>query len=225
MATATSPAAEPSNSKLSAPLRRFRLLDAMILVAATAVACVLMVGMERASDGAISWSAVPELFTDYAHQPEITIDNHIYWTDVCLGTGVLLFLLTLPFFVVYTLVLIPVRLLSPRPRLRRLADQPGFRVAVAFGLSILFLVIYAIIPVMFKGWGFWAEVAPDPSVCLIAIPAFPGLAISASWLSSLIGVRWRPERSWVDRLGRILGVYWIAQSIAWAFILPFNLGS
>jgi hypothetical protein len=33
-------------------------------------------------------------------------------------------------------------------------------------------------------------------------------AVVGSWLALAISRRWRPERSWIDRAGRILGLYW-----------------
>ena len=36
-----------------------------------------------------------------------------------------------------------------------------------------------------------------------------GFAIAACWLVLIVGRRWRPEPSWIDRCGRALGAYWI----------------
>ena len=40
-----------------------------------------------------------------------------------------------------------------------------------------------------------------------------GYAVGAVWLVLAVSGRWRPEKSWIDRLGRGLGVVWIALSI------------
>ena len=37
-----------------------------------------------------------------------------------------------------------------------------------------------------------------------------GTAIAASWILLLVSGQWRPERSWIDRAGRVLGWFWIA---------------
>ena len=39
-----------------------------------------------------------------------------------------------------------------------------------------------------------------------------GIAVAAVWLVLALSGRWRPEKSWIDRLGRMLGVTWIAIS-------------
>lgn len=37
-----------------------------------------------------------------------------------------------------------------------------------------------------------------------------GLAVACGWMLLLVSGRWRPERSWIDRAGRVLGWFWIA---------------
>lgn len=48
---------------------------------------------------------------------------------------------------------------------------------------------------------------------MVLAPVLVGLSISASWMTLLLGRRWRAEASWIDRLGRALGVLWILISI------------
>jgi hypothetical protein len=43
-----------------------------------------------------------------------------------------------------------------------------------------------------------------------AIPSEIGCAVAAAWIVQATGGRWRSEPSWIDRMGRILGIYWIA---------------
>ncbi|MHB1557681.1 MAG: hypothetical protein ACYC61_09395 [Isosphaeraceae bacterium] len=37
--------------------------------------------------------------------------------------------------------------------------------------------------------------------------------MAAFWLVPAVAGRWRPEKSWIDRLGRALGITWIVISI------------
>jgi hypothetical protein len=39
-------------------------------------------------------------------------------------------------------------------------------------------------------------------------------AIAAAWLILALSGRWRPERTWIDRLGCLIGLAWIALEIA-----------
>ena len=43
----------------------------------------------------------------------------------------------------------------------------------------------------------------------MAIPAIVGL----SWLVLGIRRRWASERSWLDRLGRVIGIFWLGLSL------------
>ena len=46
---------------------------------------------------------------------------------------------------------------------------------------------------------------------------FGGLGVLMAWLTLLVCGRWHAERSWVDRLGRAMGLYWIVAAFAlWA---------
>jgi hypothetical protein len=69
-----------------------------------------------------------------------------------------------------------------------------------------------------------------PLVCSLSIPPMPwggsqlmvaqlsllsytpeaGFAVAGAWLALALGGRWRPEPSWIDRLGRAVGWLWIA---------------
>lgn len=44
---------------------------------------------------------------------------------------------------------------------------------------------------------------------VMAIPAIVGL----SWLVLGIRRRWASERSWLDRLGRVIGIFWLGLSL------------
>src|SRR5262245_54032501 len=35
-----------------------------------------------------------------------------------------------------------------------------------------------------------------------------GFAVSGAWLTLWLSGRWRPERTWIDRLGRVMGWLW-----------------
>jgi hypothetical protein len=37
-----------------------------------------------------------------------------------------------------------------------------------------------------------------------------GIAVTAAWVNLAVCDRWKPEAGWIDRLGRAVGVCWIA---------------
>jgi hypothetical protein len=46
-------------------------------------------------------------------------------------------------------------------------------------------------------------------------------AVAATWSLLLVNRRWHPERSWIDRLGRFLGLYWLAAGLVVPFLRAF----
>jgi hypothetical protein len=114
---------------------------------------------------------------------------------------------------VLTVAVVPLRLRSPRPRLRRAMTQPGI---LAASVVLLVWVISAFgwsvhlrrhgmtwsTPGMFGA--FWqsksAEIAPT---------------VASVWLVLVLQRRWRPATDWVDRYGRVLGLVWILVVIPW----------
>jgi len=199
-----------SNAQTATPRRRFRLVDAMILVAATAVACGVIERISRVTDGQVSWLALagelPKLFRATSSHGS-SFEHPI---DFLVGATLLSALLAMPFVAMWTLALIPIRLLGPRPRFRRLARQPGMMATCAFGVAMAFLGLQIVVPAPFYGW----EAVPmlgsaldTFGVCFAA--SYFGLAVLVSWMTLLVGRRWRAESSWVDRFGRAVGVFWI----------------
>ena len=104
------------------------------------------------------------------------------------------------------------RLRGPRPRWRRLVLQPGLVAAVA-ALSVLaiesiMLVGSAKIDGRF-GWASPERVADFVANGVVMLAHHAGWAVAVSWFTLALIGRWRPERSWVDRGGRVLGCTWI----------------
>jgi hypothetical protein len=40
-----------------------------------------------------------------------------------------------------------------------------------------------------------------------------GITVSAVWIVLWLIGAWRPEPSWIDRAGRVVGIYWVANSL------------
>lgn len=53
----------------------------------------------------------------------------------------------------------------------------------------------------------------------LATPCGP--AVAAAWTVLAVSGRWRPERSWIDRLGRVLGWSWILISLLAMFPVKY----
>lgn len=213
MGTAT----DRATPRTATPKRRFRMVDAMILVAATAAGCALISWLDRATDGEVSWQALGECIrelTETALAWEAASDWEIvfeltYYNVACL---------VLPLVALWTLAVIPLRLLGPRPRWRRLACQPGLMAACATAVVLVAygLLIGTVSLVVRREGASWSEAVTELALVGFAphAPLAVGLAVLASWMTLIVGRRWRAEPSWVDRLGRILGVFWICAGFA-----------
>jgi len=111
------------------------------------------------------------------------------------------------------------RLRAPRPIWRRLGRQPGFVACAAIVLASLFNWIYDLFDYSSMAYpkrGLWYPL--DPSSWLRMVPFYTqsareiAPAVAVAWVTLALSGSWRPEASWIGRLGRGLGVLWIVAS-------------
>jgi hypothetical protein len=184
------------------PRRPFRLLDAMTLVAATAVGLGLARGMRDDL-----WSQTNMVVDDGSVGAVLLAAAR--WT--VLGS---------PLIMAWTVALLPLALPRPRPGLRRLPDRPG---TTACGAATLALAIGAVntVALLVVVWirQSLSRYGPDGIIkvlvqCLIhgigIGLGMPGLAVTVAWATSAASGHWQPGPDWLDRAGRCLGVVWIA---------------
>jgi hypothetical protein len=119
----------------------------------------------------------------------------------------------------WSLALLVLRAIPPRPPRRRVVRQPGWLAcasslsAIALGLAChgAFNAVHSE-----SQEGMWAiERLWSEGVQLT--PAF----VTGAWVGLVLTGRWSNERSWIDRSGRLLGAYWLA-SFAQALLLPIQ---
>lgn len=174
--------------------RPFKIVDAMILVASSALAFLILRPMMSE-----------------------TVLGRPGWPRYLAVTVALLVSLTPT-----TLYL---RLRQPRPRLTRLARQPGFAASLA-GTAVLLLGALAIgllALVRLARQGRASRIAgmiPNPRTTYPQDPAWwlgvvlhfgavVGPAVMGAWLLLAFSGRRRPAKGWLDPLGRIIGTAWI----------------
>jgi hypothetical protein len=182
------------NSATSRPaqFRRFTVLDAIILNMATVVG----VG--------VNWLIFFTLFYEKWKPSRVGdlgsyqgVGRYAEWVSVAM-------VLTMPILAAWTIALVPLGLVPPRPRVDRLACQPGWVASSVFFVALIFnsamivgLVLAGILDV-----DFW-----------LLIPSLIALTILASWLNLILRGRWRPEPTWLDRSGRVLALLWLTLGI------------
>jgi hypothetical protein len=162
--------------------RRFGLGDAMILIVALALGLAL---------------AGPA-FMIIADGIRSAPRNHFRTLAGAVQLGRFLNIIVLNFLFFFIPACLILRLRRPRPPLRTLIHQPGFAACAA-----PVAVVLAYLPLaLFAPSGLAGQVTE------IGVQALPVAAVPLAWLSLIATRRWDPEPSWIDRLGRILGVLW-----------------
>ncbi|HEV3163064.1 MAG TPA: hypothetical protein VGZ22_03405, partial [Isosphaeraceae bacterium] len=119
----------------------------------------------------------------------------------------------LPFLAAWTPALLLLRLRKPRPRLGRIARQPG---AVACAVATTAMTIVALWILALWAAGVSGRVL-HASVLFVNYSQLVGFAVVGGWASLALGGRWRQEPSWIDRAGKLAGAAWIvATALDWS---------
>ncbi len=198
--------------------RRFNMGDLMILIAAVALG---------AAAARVVWPLTAEALERYRATSDLR-PLEILLPIVL--SSVLLLPATFGVFVM--------RLRPPRPRRARLILQPGMAAACAVGIVCAFQSLVTAVtfarhaygpgprgisysPSILLGGFRWSFVHFSPELWFGSrhFPMFAanltfacGLAVAVVWIILWLSGLWRGERSWIDRLGRVLGMLWIAIS-------------
>lgn len=168
--------------------RKFTILDGMILVAA--LACGFALRRVEAGAGQFVGAFGPDNWLGRNAQEPIHA--------------------VVPFLTAMTPAVVLMRLRRPRPRLRIVARQPGMAACCA---AIIPLAM-TLIELVRENWRL-ASSARDPfdwlasAFLLTEGGAMTGLWVLAAWAALAMGGRRRPERGWIDRLGRLVGLGWL----------------
>jgi hypothetical protein len=116
---------------------------------------------------------------------------------------------SVPFLAAWTVAFLAIRVRRPRPALRWCLREPGMVGCCAASVGLLVNALRVLVLAI--------AYSPDPSVDHFrggnAIKAYAeqaGFAVIGSWVALALVRRWKPRPCWIDRIGRILGLLWIA---------------
>jgi hypothetical protein len=169
--------------------RRFTISDAIILVAATAIGLSQVRGIlgELGTFNRSTWK----------------LEQHLY--------ALKLFAVAVPILTAWTVAFLLLRLRRPRPGLRRLVRQPGMAACYAVLVPLLIILAYAVTISLFTGESMYQ---PDTSFKpLFYNSEAMASAVLGAWLLLWLGGLGRAEPGWIDRMGRTIGVLWIARPL------------
>lgn len=198
--------------------RRISTFDLLILVAAVAVGLWL-----KHHSPPYLWPGGPD------HGPGSAVFRIWGWT-----------LEVFPFLIPLAPTLVVLHLRRPRPSLRRLSLRPGFTACLAATIGVapgaLMQGLREVVAAMTRP----GAIVKFPSPPFMTVPADPlgalepmgattnclsrmGLvpiehghapviatAVVVTWTMLAVGGRWRPQPTWIDRAGRLVGLAWIA---------------
>jgi hypothetical protein len=196
-------------------VRRFGIADGLILVAATAFGLAASRFVFASREARAQISNVSDLLRRAPSG----------WTvsDVleCIAiAGVLLS----PCLMTWTPACLILRGRGPRPIRRRLRWPPGtLACVVATGTVLLSGAIIAAIGGYKLRTGRSHDAWTVYVVLLVSASIQASAAVPWCWATLWLCGRWRPERSWLDRLGRLLGVTWIALGMFCWLLFAFEL--
>jgi hypothetical protein len=169
-------------------MRRFNILDAVLLVAAIAVGLALC----------------RTKLTNFLPPPPrglLLPDRFRYARDSLLNVA--------PVLCACTGGCLILRLRRPRPPARLLADFPGSSAVVAASCVIALQTALMVLEII-------GGARPDFVITPFSHNFYsnPGFAVVGAWSVVIVGGRWRFERSWIDWLGFALGLAWIGLVLA-----------
>ncbi len=113
-----------------------------------------------------------------------------------------------------SIALIPLRLHGLRPRRGLLWRQPGWLAC----LGVLLTIILSLAQQLLSASVILIQRPKNPASevmrrlfrdVALRVPSQVIFAVATLWVILALSGRWRSEKSWIDRLGRLLGVYWI----------------
>jgi hypothetical protein len=173
--------------------RRLTMADLAILTAGAALAFLFV---------RISWETQEAQFT----------------SNVVHSAGYRFNLWIAPFSVALALSLLAARMVPPRPRWRAVFRQPGTSACLAILAHLLAIVLaftwHLTLASRFNGTPF----RPNFNTYLDANRNC-GAWVLVAWATLALARAWRPEPSWLDRSGRILGsvaiLHWLWVLVAW----------
>jgi hypothetical protein len=193
--------------------RPFRIADGMVLIAA------LFVALAWGRAGGLDLPGFLFRFGAMFRPP------YAVWNLAQNAANVVLLLL--PFLVLGSLSVFALRLQPPRPDLRQLLREPGWVACAVATLAIIPIGTMVFATHLFSGrpvtYALVRAVDDLKPENLSVLATLIGLAVLVAWTVMKARGLWRPEATWIDRSGRVLGGGWILMILGGMLQLVLSL--
>jgi hypothetical protein len=216
--------------------RGFRVIDGLIAIAVTAIGLAwAMAGWSQTlrSIPAWSWTRKPNPYFWFGGDPLYSSVRSLMVTAIYVGTT-----LAAPWGVALLILRRVRHPLTPFWRARRPGALACLASTVCLGLILIWQTIspswedlhlligppseirtIASFPLHDRNPEIPWRMNPDPFLhTAIQMPRLAGFVVAGAWIALVLAGRWRAERSWIDRLGRGIGVFWILAAIHFLFL-------
>ena len=184
----------------------------MILIALVAAGFALSGSITNATMGFLNRTRLDsqlEIVRKTALQKPLSPKHLAYASS---GLALHVSMLLVPLLATISIGMIPINLIPPRPRWRRLVLQPGAAAALAAVVGIACVAGFFGTARLVESKG--AELkAGDAAFAVMLLPVFAGFSTASAWTTIANAGLWRAEPTWIDRLGRIVAVAWIVLGI------------
>ena len=194
--------------------RRPRLSDILLMVAAAAVG---LATFKLAVSAALGGR--------FAVEGLIARPARGWRTGQVVARGVEWIGLALPFAAAWTFTVPVLRLRPPRPR--RFRSDAGFVACVAAITGFLWAtIVLGLVLALDRAASDMLAATPERWLFHYVVEqlfADVGLAVAAAWLGLFLSGRWRRSTDWIDRSGRVLGIFWIVSGLVWGCRRYFSI--
>jgi hypothetical protein len=124
-----------------------------------------------------------------------------------------------PFLVLISAALWPLRISRAGRPFRRIARLPGLGVSYAAWVALVFSAVRTVFDwrAEFRNTHFpvvgMLTLGEVYALRVVAMKDFIGPAVGVTWLVLWLGGGWQAKSGWIDLIGRVLGLSWIALGV------------
>jgi hypothetical protein len=185
--------------------RTFTILDAMILLAATAIA---FAWSRETTSRIVLFRPIHRSSQTFREPTKAEIWQQLIkrfplstWVQLAVRVAI-------PFLVMWTATILGLSFRQPRQPVGEFSKTPGFAACLAGTMAITIDAFWITVHYLASSSS-WSGLNILTTVNSVDV----SFAVAGAWLMLIVLGVWTPEQSWLDRFGRFLGVAWIGLAV------------